>query len=266
MIRRLEIESGGALESGNLSSLLFPALNTTAFLSKFIPFPFPNFPKFHSKILCISKSQRQQQKSEKLPGLESENGKWKSRSGRKSDKADYDMHDRRRRLHRLSSLREAVGGDAAQGVGRRRLQWQDQAPPRAVHADLGRPHPVPPPQHQEWFPPRRPHTHGRSRNFPLASCYRFCILFVLSRFWFRIWNMCFLFFIVRCLLWLFFACFLHWCCFGYCSFHSVSLGKLMRNHNWVMIFHDYFCCLVFVLIWSSVDLGWISRSLWICTR
>ncbi|MCD9641198.1 Bifunctional polymyxin resistance protein [Datura stramonium] len=40
-------------------------------------------------------------------------GRGKGRSGRKSDKADYDMYDWCRRLYWLASMREVDGGDAA---------------------------------------------------------------------------------------------------------------------------------------------------------
>ena len=53
-------------------------------------------------------------------------------------------------FHWLPPLRKAHGKDAAQGVGSRCLQRQDQAPSQArKRSPLVRSHPVPPPQHQE---------------------------------------------------------------------------------------------------------------------
>ncbi|CAL9113735.1 unnamed protein product, partial [Musa textilis] len=96
-------------------------------------------------------------------------------SRRQPDQADDDLLDRGRGVHRIPPLREADGRDAAHGAGRGRLQRQDQAPPRPPAAGgrraagrqlLGRPHRVPPPQHQARLQARGPHQDVRRGSSP----------------------------------------------------------------------------------------------------
>ena len=95
--------------------------------------------------------------------LQTEKNGGEGRSGRETNQASDDMHDRSWWLHWLPPLRKAHGGDAAQGVGSRCLQRQDQAPSRARgRSPLVRSHSVSPPQHQERLSPRRPHQDVRS--------------------------------------------------------------------------------------------------------
>ena len=127
----------------------------------------PNSSLSLSLSLSLSQTQLSQctksKETNNKENLQTEKNGGEGRSGRETNQASDDMHDRSWWLHWLPPLRKAHGGDAAQGVGSRCLQRQDQAPSRARgRSPLVRSHPVPPPEHQERLSPRRPHQDVRS--------------------------------------------------------------------------------------------------------